>query len=527
MTSGLSATSTSGSSIPTISTEIDILRDTMRTYAAPFQSQAAVAGFTTTQGLTDSLIESQIASSLGGPNANSVNSSYGIFSAAVSAGIPVVAITSLNLSTLSTLDIPADAKARIAQEVGAGNFVFVPSTTMNVNGTPSISWLEGNVATNSLISVSEDGTHGAGISGTAGTYAIFVPLAVLGIEEAAPALIEDYGAIAAANFTSVVNLNLVQAVGEDAAALEAVSVEAAEASFKAFAEYLGTRGGINGYYLIKYIDGAENFFNQYKAYLLGDPPLANLVFELPPLPQFASLGLGATNSGVATGVVNLPSETVPYADTQLPTVFVGGIRNTSSSTQTYSLSVSDLPAGFTSILSIDTITLAAGQTGQVGISLIPDPGQPLPAPGTILSFTFTATVTPGTSVSSTANESFTVPAIEAVTVRRCQSRFLRHAGRHELGRYRDGHQCWQRGRGRYRSEFDFGSGADGRELDDAAVAGTGGVGYGICGLDTGPFDTAQHHVRRNHHRHIRPCQRTVIDRARSRSGCGRTGRRHH
>ena len=62
------------------------------------------------------------------------------------------------------------------------------------------------------------------------------------------------------------------------------------------------------------------------------------------------------------------------------------------------------------------MTIPAGQTGIVGIYLQPNPGQPIPPPGTQLSFTVTATSTTDPSITQTQTETFTVPEIDAVTL---------------------------------------------------------------------------------------------------------------
>src|SRR5208282_5390352 len=55
-------------------------------------------------------------------------------------------------------------------------------------------------------------------------------------------------------------------------------------------------------------------------------------------------------------------------------------------------------------------------TGILGIYLQPNAGQPIPAPGTVLSFTVTATSTTDSSITKTQTVSFTVPSIDAVTL---------------------------------------------------------------------------------------------------------------
>ena len=56
------------------------------------------------------------------------------------------------------------------------------------------------------------------------------------------------------------------------------------------------------------------------------------------------------------------------------------------------------------------------QTGVLGLYLQPIAGQPIPSPGTVLSFTVTATSTTNPAITKSRVVTFTVPAIDAVTL---------------------------------------------------------------------------------------------------------------
>ncbi len=107
---------------------------------------------------------------------------------------------------------------------------------------------------------------------------------------------------------------------------------------------------------------------------------------------------------------------VPYNGAQLPTAFRAYIRNNGSAADIYNLTFSNVPTGFTLLNSGASVTIPAGETGILGIYLQPNAGQPIPPPGTQLSFTVTATSTTHSSISQTQTETFTVPDIDAVTV---------------------------------------------------------------------------------------------------------------
>ena len=122
-----------------------------------------------------------------------------------------------------------------------------------------------------------------------------------------------------------------------------------------------------------------------------------------------------TQPGMTFAVNPDPEFTVPYNGAQVPTAFRTVIDNTGPAADTYKLTFSNIPSGFTLVESATSDTVPAGQTGIVGLYLVPNPGQPIPAQGTQLSFTVTATSTSNSLLTQTQTETFTVPAIDALT----------------------------------------------------------------------------------------------------------------
>jgi uncharacterized repeat protein (TIGR01451 family) len=136
-------------------------------------------------------------------------------------------------------------------------------------------------------------------------------------------------------------------------------------------------------------------------------------------PTFVAQGIvnvnvGATSPGVSLAVSPDTLLTVPFSGAQVPTAFQARIDNTGPVADTFNLSFTNLPAGFTLLSSDTSITIPAGQTGVVGIYL--QPTGTLPAPGTQLSFTVTATSAGNSSITQSQTETFTMPAIDAVTI---------------------------------------------------------------------------------------------------------------
>ncbi|HWB12842.1 MAG TPA: DUF4214 domain-containing protein [Pirellulales bacterium] len=106
---------------------------------------------------------------------------------------------------------------------------------------------------------------------------------------------------------------------------------------------------------------------------------------------------------------------VPFNGADVPSAFQALIRNTGPAADTYKLTFANVPGGFTILSTATSVTVPAGQTGILGLYLQPT-GTTLPPPGTDLSFMVTATSTTNPAIMQTVNVSFTMPAVDAVTV---------------------------------------------------------------------------------------------------------------
>jgi len=126
--------------------------------------------------------------------------------------------------------------------------------------------------------------------------------------------------------------------------------------------------------------------------------------------------ISPTQPGITLAIVPDTEYTVPESGAQLPTAFQASIRNNGPTADSFHLTFSNLPSGFTVSDSESTVTIPAGQMGIVGLYLVPNTGQAIPPPGTQLSFTVTATSSTDSSVTQTQTEAFAIPAIDAVTV---------------------------------------------------------------------------------------------------------------
>jgi transglutaminase-like putative cysteine protease/uncharacterized membrane protein len=106
--------------------------------------------------------------------------------------------------------------------------------------------------------------------------------------------------------------------------------------------------------------------------------------------------------------------TVPFHGAQIPTAFQASMRNLGQVADTFDLTFPNPPAGFNILRSANSLTVPAGETGITGIYL--EPNGALPAPGTPISFTVTATSRTNPLITQTETFTFAMPAVSAVTV---------------------------------------------------------------------------------------------------------------
>ena len=128
------------------------------------------------------------------------------------------------------------------------------------------------------------------------------------------------------------------------------------------------------------------------------------------------VNINPTQPGLKLTVASDPLFTVPFNGAELPSAFRATIQDLGPAADTYNLTFSNVPSGFSVEQSSTSVTVPAGATGFDGIYLVPNAGQPLPAPGTVVSFTVRATSTTNPAITQTQTASFTVPDIDAVSL---------------------------------------------------------------------------------------------------------------
>ena len=133
------------------------MNDSILAIAAPGQNAGSRhSHLPPPEGLFDSMLESQI---LPVPPGGQNLSAAAIIQTATQQGIPLVVITTSNLSELQGLGLPPEAVARITMNVENGLVVIVPSQTVTIGGTPTTAWYVANPTTGEIIAQSQDGEH--------------------------------------------------------------------------------------------------------------------------------------------------------------------------------------------------------------------------------------------------------------------------------------------------------------------------------------------------------------------------------
>ena len=147
------AASGSGS---TFSFSFDLINDTPRVIGTPGQNEQAVLAFTSARGLFDSVLEAHTLPVLGGGQNLSASA---IIQESIQQGIPLNTISAANLSLLQSLNLPADAVARITAEAQTGLTVIVPTRPLEINGSNTTAWFVSDPATGEFIAQSQTGQN--------------------------------------------------------------------------------------------------------------------------------------------------------------------------------------------------------------------------------------------------------------------------------------------------------------------------------------------------------------------------------
>jgi transglutaminase-like putative cysteine protease len=142
----------------TISYSVNLLNDVLRALASPGQNALAALAFASARGLVDSFLEAQAVPA--SPGSTNLSAAI-IVQQSIQQGIPLAVINARNVALLQTLQLPADAIARITANVGNGLTVIVPTRALNVNNSQITAWFSYNPTNGEVVAESQTGEYQA------------------------------------------------------------------------------------------------------------------------------------------------------------------------------------------------------------------------------------------------------------------------------------------------------------------------------------------------------------------------------
>ena len=135
---------------------LNLAHDDIQAIAFPGQNAGAPEAFQSMYGLMEGSLESQALPTGSGVTGTGV---VDVFNAAAAQGIPIITLTTIDLSEVAKLSISADAMARITTALEQGLVVLVPAASVTLNGTQTVAWYQFDPTTGQLVDVAEDGAH--------------------------------------------------------------------------------------------------------------------------------------------------------------------------------------------------------------------------------------------------------------------------------------------------------------------------------------------------------------------------------
>ncbi len=412
----------------TVTLSVDLRNDTIRSIPFPGQNPIASQSFQIARGIMEGAMEDEITGIPVTPTGAVPVSTTSVFQAAAAQGIAITTFAPSDIQSLDLTDFSPEAKARISQALAAGDTVMVPAQNVTLNGLPTIAWYEINPTTGQTVAVTSDGGHQGILEWTAiitlGSL-FFTGLGLLGTG-AVIAQIEiqanDCFKPAAPGSDPVENAKAIRKCLDDILKkvdnLKLPGIGGAVAKIGVLA-YIGALKGLGVLApappppTTKSITASDVADDDDTDDDAAGPPVAlsSLLYSPEPLDALTNL----TGPGpLVVAAAPDPTVTVPFNGAQLPTAFRLGILNQGSTPETYALSFANVPAGFAVLSSLPQVTIAPGQTVEVGFYIVPTGA--IPAPQTQLSFQVTAASTSDSSIAQTQTVNFTVPEIDAVSI---------------------------------------------------------------------------------------------------------------
>jgi len=386
---------------------LDLMKRDIDIVPSPGQNTSASFYFEENRGLVESSAEAKVLNEVLGQTSIDISDVF----AALPPDGAVALIPSVN-GLISMPALSADAVAYINVALNNNKAVIAPAQTPTINGTPVNMWLEVDMTTGETVSQSDTGYHEGAIEFIAalltalkGRQTNFIGsvtgFGVTGYAFAAGVL-SGVAAIASGAATSKGSVACIKGGSCSSSPLAPYVIQAFGDLNTAIQNLPSCCGSGEGKTLAGQLVGGLKFgVTQSENILLRALPADPDVFP------FLSSDIIPGPSAVIPG--NSPSVnltltqdqffTQPYSGGDVPTVFIANIQNTGPATQTFNLTVT-APAGYSIIQSVASISVPAGQTGQVGICAVPTGST---APPATLAASVTAAGNSGVTSSNTAS----------------------------------------------------------------------------------------------------------------------------
>lgn len=390
----------------TYTNQFDLTKNDIRTIPFPQQWSKAKVVFNIQHGIEQLAIEDSVLSSTVGSDYERINKEISVllvFEAAKYQGIESKIFWSGNIEDLNTMDYSEEAKIRIRSAIIKGNMIWIPSRNVTIRGANRVGWFEIDPVSGKLVDTFENGQHTSIIESGLIDYWTTGPKNQFGLGLVSGSLVAIYGLIAVALLPKEIKKSIYDPYQKIELFLPFIW-----GPFEAY--LLFTYGG--SFFHAGFAVGFTAFQRFISYYMEHDPVLPNML-----------VGVAASASDpvvpnvqphLNTLVVNEPFFTLPINSTQLASLYRLYIKNTDSSAKTYRVTFPNQPAGFTVKSSLPEVTIPAGETGVVGIMLIPNAG--LPTPGTQAPFQVTITDTATNQTQTTPTTTFTTPNVVGITL---------------------------------------------------------------------------------------------------------------
>lgn len=442
--------------ISSVSFGIDLRKDEIRSVPYPGQSLKAQFGFNVLRGLFEGALEDEIISLLGVSEEEDASfitsvSTVAIVKAAFEQGIPINFFMRGDENTVNALNIPIEAKIRIADAIEKGMAILVPTEEVLVGEGMQIGWFQISPLNGETIAVSQDGGHqalaefGTIVRKSALISAGKLVLGILGKKfwvtfrtsckgNASPGSEKDNKckeieeqAKREADFVNTFGLSEVLGPVGGTFAKQIVS-EPVKQTARSFGEVPKFEPGITAkspagrsiQFAEKIVTkaivgiGLGAIFALISIYLdellFSDPPIPDTLLS-PPGCQFDP---GGQTPGVSLEILKDELYTLPFDNVQLPLAFRAQVQNLGPEEDSYVISFPSIPSGFVVQASVPSIPLIPGQVSEVGVYLFPD--GPIPAPEISELFSVKLTSNSDQTVFASVTQEFTIPEIPGLSL---------------------------------------------------------------------------------------------------------------